>query len=160
MKSTRRLQRGYSMAELITVVAIIGIMSLVTIPAFMNYSKSARLKTSLRQFTGDLRATRAQAVTRTIWMQVAVTSAAGTAPGRYEIRESNDRGATFTAIRSKELDNRNFFDVAESFTFLPNGTATFAGAVPTMSLKVKSNDTAIKNEYTVTVNTGGKISTQ
>lgn len=159
MKSTRRLQRGYSMAELITVVAIIGVMSLVTIPAFMNYSKSARLKTSLRQFTGDMRATRAQAVTRSKWMQIATTTSV-TPPGRYEIRESNDRGVTFTTIRTREIETLNYFDVVDSFTFLPNGTATFAGGVPTLSVKVKTDTSNIKNEYTITCNTAGKISTQ
>ncbi|MHB0969309.1 MAG: pilus assembly FimT family protein [Thermoanaerobaculia bacterium] len=57
-----RSTRGYSLAELLVVVAMIGVISLVTVPQFMAMFRSAKLKSSLRQFTGDARASRARAV--------------------------------------------------------------------------------------------------
>jgi prepilin-type N-terminal cleavage/methylation domain-containing protein len=58
-----RRQAGYSLAELLTVVAIIGTMSLVSVPAFMRFYWSNKMKTSLRQVTTDLRNARQRAIT-------------------------------------------------------------------------------------------------
>ena len=48
MNTHRRLrprnQRGYSLAEVLTVVAIIGILSLVTVPNFISLYNSGRIK--------------------------------------------------------------------------------------------------------------------
>jgi prepilin-type N-terminal cleavage/methylation domain-containing protein len=60
MKST---QAGYSLAEMLTVVAVVGILSLVTVPAFMNFRTSNKVKSSVRTFTTELRRTRQLAIT-------------------------------------------------------------------------------------------------
>ncbi|SRR5258708_6887249 len=57
-------QKGYSLPELITVVAIIGVLSLVTIPAFMSYYQSSKVKLSMRNLATDLRKMRGLAITR------------------------------------------------------------------------------------------------
>jgi prepilin-type N-terminal cleavage/methylation domain-containing protein len=59
----RRSSGGYSLAELLVVVAIIGILSLVSVPAFMSYRNSAKLRSSMRQFVADLREARQRAIT-------------------------------------------------------------------------------------------------
>ena len=46
-----RSSRGYSLAELLTVDAIIGIVSLVTVPNFIQYYRSAKMKTSINRFS-------------------------------------------------------------------------------------------------------------
>lgn len=60
----RTSQRGYSLIEMLVVVAIIGIISLVTIPNFVSMARSNKVKTSLRQFANDARNARQRAVTR------------------------------------------------------------------------------------------------
>jgi prepilin-type N-terminal cleavage/methylation domain-containing protein len=55
--------KGYSLAELLVVVAIIGTLSLVTVPAFMTYQRGLKLKTSMRQFAADVRQARQRAIT-------------------------------------------------------------------------------------------------
>src|SRR5437868_15143302 len=56
-------QAGYTLAEVLTVVAIVGILSLVTVPAFMNFRTSNKVKSSVRTFTTELRRTRQLAIT-------------------------------------------------------------------------------------------------
>lgn len=57
-------QRGYSLAEALVVVAIIGLISIIAVPNFMQMYQSAKIKGAIRQFTNDLRYARQEAVTR------------------------------------------------------------------------------------------------
>jgi prepilin-type N-terminal cleavage/methylation domain-containing protein len=80
-------QSGYSLAEMLTVIAIIGTLALVTIPAFMTYMQSNKMKTSVRQFTGDLRAARARSIGQ--GQQVMVTFLPGAGKRAYDIYQGN-----------------------------------------------------------------------
>ena len=62
-KRQHSLARGYSLMEMLVVVAIIGVMSLVSVPAFMKFYWSNKMKTSLRQFTTEVRSARQRAIT-------------------------------------------------------------------------------------------------
>ena len=62
MKHHRRQQSGYSLPEMLVVIAIIGIISLVTIPQFLAFQRANQLKTAMRQVMADLRLARQQAV--------------------------------------------------------------------------------------------------
>ena len=159
MSTSARFQRGYSLVELLTVMAIVGVLSLVTVPAFMNYSKSARLKNSLRQVSTDVRAARQRAVSRSQFVKLAVTTASP-APGEYEIQESADRGTTYTTVAGtkKKLQSFNYFEAAGQFEFRPNGTLVLPPGDTTASLVVRSDDTTVRNNYTITVNLSGKVS--
>lgn len=73
MKINRRrltAESGYSLPEMLIVVAIIGIISLVTVPAFINLQKSNKIKTSAREFNTTLRAARQRAVTTNMQTKV------------------------------------------------------------------------------------------
>ena len=54
---------GYTLVELITVVVIIGLLTLASLPAFNNMRKGARLKASARRVTSALRYARRLAIT-------------------------------------------------------------------------------------------------
>lgn len=59
----RNRQAGYSLAEMLTVVAIVGVMTLVTVPAFISFYQSNKAKATMRSFMSDLRRTRQRAIT-------------------------------------------------------------------------------------------------
>jgi prepilin-type N-terminal cleavage/methylation domain-containing protein len=59
----KRTDSGYSLAEMLVVIAIVGIMSLVSVPMFMSFFQSMKIKSSMRQFTNDLRSARQKAIT-------------------------------------------------------------------------------------------------
>jgi prepilin-type N-terminal cleavage/methylation domain-containing protein len=91
-----RSQRGYSLMEMLVVVAIIGILMLVTIPNFITMRKSTIVKGSMRQFTNDLRAARQRAVTQSSFVRVMFVN-----KGRqYYIVESLDNGTTWNYVGS------------------------------------------------------------
>src|SRR5215212_5822059 len=60
---TGQRQRGYSITEMLTVVAIIGIVSLVLVPNFMSMYRSGKMKTATRNFISRARRIQQQAVT-------------------------------------------------------------------------------------------------
>jgi len=66
----RRTSRGYSVVEMLVVVAIIGILSLVTIPAFMNFQRRNAVRSALRSFTSDLRFFRQHAISKNAYVRV------------------------------------------------------------------------------------------
>jgi len=74
MRSDRR-QQGYSLVEMLVVLAIIGLMSVITIPQFINYQQSIKLKSGLRVLNGDLINARQLAITRYWQVRVEFTTA-------------------------------------------------------------------------------------
>jgi prepilin-type N-terminal cleavage/methylation domain-containing protein len=94
---------GYSLAEMITVVAIVGVLSLISVPAFMNYQRQNTFKTSASNFTTDLRAARAMAIQQAYDVRAEITT--GTAGSReYRFYSSRD-GTTWTPLLLKGSDS-------------------------------------------------------
>lgn len=65
MKRTAlRSQGGYSLVELLIVVAIIGMLSLVTVPPMLGYMRQMKVRSATRQLNTDLRFARQRAITQ------------------------------------------------------------------------------------------------
>lgn len=82
MNQTMRSQAGYSLAEMLTVVAIIGVLALVMIPNFMTFYQSNKIKSSMRNFTTDLRSVRQLSITQ--GKQAMITYGTGTTARTYD----------------------------------------------------------------------------
>jgi prepilin-type N-terminal cleavage/methylation domain-containing protein len=169
-------ERGYSLMEMLVVVAIIGVLMLVTVPNFINMRKSSIVKGALRQFTSDLRAARQQAVTSSQLMRVAFAS--GTR--RYYIFVSTDEGASWDLFGEQNprylpenvtIENgtgtAEFPDSANDkglgtfpdIIFERTGVARVPNGLGKVLLKTSYIDIP-KPQYTISVRTTGMITTE
>ena len=103
----RSRQSGYSLAEALVVLTIIGLISGITVPFFMNYLRSNRIRSSAMYFQTAVRFARQRAVTKRIQTRLSFDPAAR--PGQYTIWEAKYNATTgalsgWTAIQPK---NRN-----------------------------------------------------
>lgn len=139
MYVSKRNLRGYSIVEMLVVIAIIGILALVTVPNFINMMRSAEIKSSMRQFMSDLRSARQIAITKNRITKVSFE--VGPNSRTYRIFESPNQPAPVwtpvpPAVRTLEdsihfeattFTNATFNGVADADTaldivFRPNGT--------------------------------------
>ena len=87
MKVSRQAnRRGFSVTELLVVIAIIGIIGLVAIPNFINFMRASALKSAMRSFTGDIRGARQLAITKNMLVKLEFTPGAG--QRTYQILQS------------------------------------------------------------------------
>src|SRR6266480_5523326 len=64
MSRKLRNQSGYSLTEMLVVVAIIGMLALVMVPNFVTFYESNKMKSSMRNLTTDLRSCRQLAISQ------------------------------------------------------------------------------------------------
>ena len=93
----RRSSSGFSLAELLVVVAIIGLLSLISVPAFMNFRRSSDFKAAMRTFTTDLRNARAAAIANSFDVRVEMQTGSPTTKNYY-FYSSRDNGATWQPL--------------------------------------------------------------
>jgi prepilin-type N-terminal cleavage/methylation domain-containing protein len=183
MKSDRTAVRGYTLIEILVVVAIIGIMSLVTIPQFVGYQQSSALKGAMRNFNADVRNCRQLAVARYVQVRMEFASPTSyrfyyrtTPTAAWEtmpqalltvLRVSGVSGNTKSLAKPLTFINSDFVDQDANglpdIIFNTDGTLTFAdpsahkyfGSV-TISSPWKK---VYNNRMTITVHMTGKIDT-
>ena len=127
-------QSGVSLIEMLVVLAIIGVISLVSVPAFMSFYQSSKVKSSMRQFTNDVRAARQRAVTRA--RPVKLTFATGATARTYQIADGTVGAApVWTLVGTTRRMNDTVYIHSTTFVdkddptdglvdiiFQPNGT--------------------------------------
>lgn len=177
MMNRRRSSRGYSLMEILVVVAIIGVLSLVTVPAFINFQRRNQVRAGLRAFTGDLRAYRQHAITKNAYVRVQFID------GRsYSGWQSRDFGTSWQPLRLGTIEtshvrtlpetmrfSANTFndstlpaDSLRDIDFRPNGTVgDFAadGTITAGRVTMRTEWGDILNQVVVDVSTTGQIKT-
>jgi len=164
-------EAGFSLIELITVTAILGLIVAVSTPGFINFQRSGKLKGALHQFSSDARAARQRAVTRS--STVRMTFPTGANARRYQVFESYDRGTTWVTApwlvrdfdESVSFASTGFEDTVSTdslpdIVFQNTGTVSNIPADPNDAYVIlrSSNDIPIK-EYTVRFSAAGRIAT-
>lgn len=137
---TRSSQRGYTLAEALVTITIIGLISGVSVPFFMNYLRANRIRSSAAYFQTALRYARQRAVTKHIHTRISFLP--DTDPGQYTIFEAQeDSSGNITAWTATQPQVR-YLD--KGVTFANDADATVG--VPDV----------YKNDGTTTTATDGR----
>ncbi len=182
-----RRSAGYTLTEVLIVVAIIGILSLITVPVFMNFQRQGMFKGAMRTVATDLRSARSNAIKTSQDIRVEfVTGAEGPTTKEYRAYSSTDGGTTWTplSIRRaftsatsdgtnemvKRLEGPVWFeksvglitdgigDIKPDIVFHPDGTADLLGTGTSGSIVLATNWTNIySNRYNIYVTRAGQI---
>lgn len=120
MNRKRTSEAGYSLPEMLTVVAIIGVLALVAVPAFMTFYQSNKVKTSVRNFMGDIRSVRQLSITTDREAKLSFhTGATGTRA--YSILQGN---AAYNATTWTSVPNRPATKYLDDVVYFPSNTAS------------------------------------
>jgi prepilin-type N-terminal cleavage/methylation domain-containing protein len=187
MNGPHRSQAGYSLAEMLTVVAIVGVLAMVSVPSFITFYNSNRVKVSIRQFSTDLRRARALAITR--GHIVKVTYRVATGARQYDILEADrgmgvvpdDKWTPLTGTGSnpprpsKFLDDVAYFPADGATTpqtfvdenraadqkldvlFYPDGHVKIPNNATSATITVKSDRKIPKSQYTIQISPSGRV---
>lgn len=165
--------RGFSLPELLVVMGILGLIVLVSVPNFISFYQSNKVKTSLRTFNTDLRAARQRAVTRNTFTRV--TFRTGVGANAYRVFESNDRGATWvgTPVIARQLEEPVYFlstgfndtepatpDTAPDIVFRNDGIVVDHPGGTNDFVTIKTNQSIPKNQYTIRISPVGAVRTE
>ncbi len=170
MRNRPDRERGYSLTEALVVVAIIGIVSLVTVPNFISMYRSSRFRATLRQFTSDIRGVRQDAVSKNIRTMLSFVPGTGT----YKLYQTSDPpdvapedatwDQTFVRVMSPVISFSDTSTVANldssgddslDIILLPNGSVQGPG-----DIYMRTTDEVPFNEFLIRVSTTGKIKTE
>ena len=145
-------KKGFTLLEMLTVLAIMGILSAIAYPNLKTYMAGRRLNGAVRQVFGDLMAARQRAITENRSIGVEFTS-----DHVYIIfadtNNSGTRDGAEALLQTRDI-HPNFYDVwidgqGRLVDFYPNG----AGRNPVINFGL-SGEAASKN---ITVSTAGRI---
>jgi len=170
-----RRQRGYSLPEMLVVVAIIGIVSLVLVPNFITMQRSSKMKTAVRNFTTRLRQTQQLAITShsrtkvkftldtnqyTVWQEnvdpTTGTGAWARVGPRYLLEDlgtNNTRPIKFETTGFPDADS----DGTNVIIFNQNGTVPQPDLPNLPIVTILSPDRIPKPQYTITISLTGTI---
>jgi prepilin-type N-terminal cleavage/methylation domain-containing protein len=184
MRMRKSYQSGYSLVEMLTVVAIVGILALVTVPNFITFYKSNKMKVAMRNFTSDLRTMRQMSIAQGVQTRITFTPAATDTPSSraydFWLGNSSFNTTTWTQITQSDPTKRplskgytrHLEDIAYfpnsgqtfdsvggvySVVFFPDGHVGMPGVATTASVAIKTDMKIPKAQYAIDLSPSGRV---
>jgi type IV pilus assembly protein PilA len=148
----RRATAGFTLIEMLVVIAIVGVLAAMAIPAFMNSMNSYRLSGAVAATAGAIQSTRFQAIMQGYPYQLVFTSSTASYQVSNKVPPATSFSAVGSAIPIARQGDVTLNVTTMTYTFSPNGTATSAPAGTNLQISngVSSN--------TITVSGVGNVS--
>jgi prepilin-type N-terminal cleavage/methylation domain-containing protein len=174
----KRSSRGFTLAEMLVVVAIIGILSLISVPAFINFRASNTFRSALRVFIDDVRFARQYSITHTVDVRIDLDAPGNTSTSKnYAFYSSPDNGTTWTVLtipgangNVKTLPQQVWIDSTVSvpvvgtkprIVYHPNGSVTLTGGAATGQVVLGSTWTRMAfDRYTIALSPSGQLTSR
>lgn len=99
-------RNGFTLLELLTVIAIIGLIALVSMPAFSNYRRNASMKAEVAELRGIFRAVRSRAIAHSTHAGVKFTRVGNL--WTYSLYDDGNDNGIRTSDITKGVDKRYF----------------------------------------------------
>jgi prepilin-type N-terminal cleavage/methylation domain-containing protein len=184
MRSRKSDQAGFSLVEVLTVVAIVGILALVAVPNFITYLQSNKMKAAMRNFTADLRSMRQMAITQGVQTRITFTPAAtNTINSRaYDFWQGNAafNSTTWSPLTQSDptkapllkgytrhlAETAYFPSAGQTFdaaggvynvVFFPDGHVGVPANTNTAAIILKTDLNVPKPKYTIDVSSSGRV---
>jgi Tfp pilus assembly protein FimT len=146
-------EAGFSVAELVVVIAVIGILSVMTIPAFVRYYQAAAARADVQTVITMFNQARELAVRQNDSVCVTFPSAS-----QMALRLTNCAGAVWTGAGTDSAGNIN---LPPGFTIGPLNTVTFnyLGAAGSVATYTMTNSTTSATS-TISIALTGRVRSQ
>jgi prepilin-type N-terminal cleavage/methylation domain-containing protein len=163
-----RPEKGFSMVELLIVVAMIAIASLIAVPMIRNMGRAGQIRAAARQWMGDVRQLRQTCVTQMARGRIEFST--GTSARTYQAYISLDKGTTWETSGPQRTLGGDVYFVSTTFVdeggtsapdllFFPNGSLSKAsGALTSGDVVIQIPTSSIQwNRYTLSHTSTGQI---
>ena len=161
MKRKQESSRGYSLAELLTVVAIVGLVSAVSLPALMQLMPQYRIRGAASEVTASLRMLRQKSVgTRANWRMTLDPvnegfTLASRASGAWVDVDPNGKPIVAGHAAFRKLSAVNVMGtIPFTVEFTRDGSVATARTV----IIAVDNQWVRFNRYTITIDASGNVS--
>ena len=112
----KRLARGFSILEMVVVVAIIGLLLSLGVPSFFTYTQNLQIRVAAEAITAGLQIAKNEAIRRNVTVQLSLDPNTGTA---WSINLGSD--PTANPLQARDANEGS---VNVTRTIIPSGTYT------------------------------------
>ena len=122
-------RKGFSLVEVVIVVALIGIVATIAVPNFQNYIRNRNLKIAAQEISSEFFVTRERALSESRTYRLVFDDTANqytteeqTAPGVWTVRQTKPVHGSAAQTSGIVINTAN--TTATIFTFQPRGTVS------------------------------------